>query len=163
MYSMRESSFWNWPQHSSTSQRWALCVKTKRERQAAMQELRFRVIVSIRTGLQSKVKFRIVLRLRLGLQWRHCMDNNHQSHFVCLFSFLSCWREILLCSSSTHWDSERIFRTSYWSSWWECFQPTAWISVFVRFWIVWLGVITALSNLDEVSSLHSDERHAFLV
>ncbi len=76
---MRESRFWNWPQRSSTLQRWAPCVKTKRERererQAAMQEIRFRITVRIRSSLQSKVKFRIVLRLRLGLQWRHRMDN----------------------------------------------------------------------------------------
>lgn len=148
-----------------------LCVlkqrEPHREREAAMQEIRFRITVRIRTGLQSKVKFRIGLRLKLGLKWRHCMDNNHQSYdgisFCLSVFFLSCWREILLCSSSTRWDSERIFRTSYWSSWWECFQPTAWISVFVCFWIVWFPVITALSGLDEVSSIHSDERRGFLV
>ncbi len=50
----------------------SVVLKTKRERererQAAMQEIRFRITVRIRSSLQSKVKFRIVLRLRLGLQ-----------------------------------------------------------------------------------------------
>lgn len=137
----------------------SLCVLKQREPQtqrkglSAMQEIRFTIAVSIRTGLRSKITFRMVLRLKLGLKWRRkssfawCLESR-------LFFSLSCWKGILLCSSSTLWDSEKIFRTSYWSSWWV-FSP-AWISVFVHFWIVWFGVVTALSALNEVSSLYSD-------